>query len=89
MITFDGSMILCCEDYYANYVYGNILTEGFLTLWRRSLPQQHEIFLGNYIKPICRVCVGLDSPSPPQQPPQAPPDTASDVGGRRIDAFRY
>ena len=79
-ITFDGSLILCCEDYYAKYVYGNVVAEGFLNVWNKSLPQRREIFLGHYTTPICRVCVGL-APTQPQPIPNSSTAACAEQSG--------
>ncbi|MBI3090382.1 MAG: SPASM domain-containing protein [Candidatus Tectomicrobia bacterium] len=58
-LTFDGDLIICCEDFLAEYIYGNINDQDFIQLWKLSLSHRREIFLGNYTEPICRTCAGL------------------------------
>ncbi len=68
-ITFEGTMILCCEDYNAEYRFGNVIEDGFWRVWKKSLARRKEIYRGNYEAPICQTCTGLS------------PDLTSPTGG--------
>ncbi len=58
-ITHDGSMIICCENFDADYIYGNVIRDGFMKVWQDSLNHRREIFSGNFIEPICQICTGI------------------------------
>lgn len=57
-ITYDGSMVMCCEDFASSFVFGNVLKNEFMNIWQDGLKLRKEIFLGNYTEPICRICSG-------------------------------
>ena len=59
-LDFEGNLIICCEDYNAEYRYGNVFDDGFLNVWKTSLNHRREIFLGNYREYICQVCSGFE-----------------------------
>jgi len=60
-ITYDGFMILCCEDYNAEYRFGNVIENGLWSVWKNSLKKRKQIYTGNYEDVICKACAGLTS----------------------------
>lgn len=60
-LTHDGEMVICCEDYNAEYVYGNVTEKGFMDVWKASQQHRRSIYIGDYQEPICKVCVGQES----------------------------
>lgn len=58
-VTYDGKMVLCCNDYYQEVTFGNVFEEGLLSIWRGSLEKRREIFLGNYEDDVCKGCAGM------------------------------
>ena len=58
-IDFEGNLIVCCEDYYIENVYGNLNNESLKDIWRKSTHQRKKIYLGEYERDICKKCAGL------------------------------
>lgn len=59
MIDFEGNIIVCCEDYYIENVYGSIANESLSDVWRKSTQQRKNIYFGYYERDICKKCAGL------------------------------
>ncbi|MBF0472859.1 MAG: SPASM domain-containing protein [Nitrospirae bacterium] len=60
-LTYNGDMIMCCEDYHRSFIFGNIKQDGLMNIWKKSLKLRREIFLGHYAIPICRKCAGFEA----------------------------
>jgi 8-amino-3,8-dideoxy-alpha-D-manno-octulosonate transaminase len=56
MINFSGESALCCNDFFATNGHGDLSEVSVETLWRESRPVRKRIYLGQFDKPICRIC---------------------------------
>jgi 2-deoxy-scyllo-inosamine dehydrogenase (SAM-dependent) len=58
-----GDVVLCCNDYFGDYVYGNVADASVVEIWhseafRTRREQQRR---GDFDLAFCRRCVGLDT----------------------------
>jgi cyclic pyranopterin phosphate synthase len=53
-----GDIILCCNDYHNDHVFGNIMDRPLLELWQdpKNLELRRRIFKAYYDLPICQNC---------------------------------
>jgi radical SAM protein with 4Fe4S-binding SPASM domain len=57
-VTYQGNVILCCNDFHGEVNMGNIHTQSLEEIWEDSKPIRKEIFLGYYEKyDICQECI--------------------------------
>jgi cyclic pyranopterin phosphate synthase len=63
VIAWNGDVVLCCNDYLGQVVFGNVAEQGLMDIWRssrfkktRKLLRQHKFTL-----PICKKCVGIST----------------------------
>ncbi|MBI5402026.1 MAG: radical SAM/SPASM domain-containing protein [Ignavibacteriae bacterium] len=61
-IDYKGNVLLCCQDYKAEYSFGNIKDENILEIWNKKNYKslRDKIKCGIWTLPICRVCNGID-----------------------------
>lgn len=62
VITYNGDMLICCQDYHRNYVMGNIMKENIVSIWngkykniRKELLSKNKATL-----PICKKCLNRE-----------------------------
>lgn len=61
IITKNGDIVLCCQDYFRKHVMGNIMKENLIDIWNSY--KSIRVNLLKYKKadlPICRTCLNLD-----------------------------
>jgi radical SAM protein with 4Fe4S-binding SPASM domain len=58
IVCLDGNVILCCNDYHAHAVMGNILTTSMKDIWMspKWTRLRDELRHGIRTEPICRAC---------------------------------
>jgi len=62
MISFAGDTGLCCNDFFAANGHGSLRDTSVAALWLESRPARKRIYLGQFDKPICKICnVGATS----------------------------
>ncbi|MBL7170313.1 MAG: radical SAM/SPASM domain-containing protein [Candidatus Aenigmarchaeota archaeon] len=69
-ITHPGDVILCCNDYFGEDVFGNVMKNSVTDIWNHgSLDTgerygqiRREVRGGTFRLPICRRCVGISRP---------------------------
>jgi len=61
IIRADGSIPLCCNDYYKEINFGNIKKERLLDIWNKPFYRKtrNEIKRGIFNLKICKKCLGL------------------------------
>ncbi len=61
-ITYNGDVVLCCNDYFGKYVFGNIKNENLIDIWNKSNYKKIRKDLRNGIVklPICKNCFSRD-----------------------------
>lgn len=63
MINFAGESALCCNDFFARNGHGSLKDVSVRTLWRESRSVRKRIYLGQFDKPIGKICnVGAVGP---------------------------
>lgn len=61
IIRADGSVPLCCNDYYKEINFGNVNEEKLIEIWNKPFYRKirNEIKKGIFNFPICKRCLGL------------------------------
>jgi radical SAM protein with 4Fe4S-binding SPASM domain len=61
IIRADGSVPLCCNDYYKEINFGNIKEERLIDIWNKPFYRKirNEIKKGIFNLPICKRCLGI------------------------------
>lgn len=72
VISLNGDVVLCCNDYHREHVVGNIREKTLLDIWQTPWFAQlrKDVRQGVAKLPICKSCFGLSTPVRP------PPKTA-------------
>ena len=62
VINYKGEVILCCNDYFGEFVYGNVAKESLIKIWNKPnyKKMREEIKKEIYRLPICKKCVGKE-----------------------------
>jgi MoaA/NifB/PqqE/SkfB family radical SAM enzyme len=62
VVTWSGDVVLCCNDYLGQVVFGNVGRERLLDIWksRRFKDVRRSLRHRRFTLPICRKCVGLE-----------------------------
>ena len=57
-ILYNGDMVLCCNDYFGKYVFGNVKEENIMKIWNKPNYKKTRKDLRNGIVklPICKNC---------------------------------
>ena len=60
-VVYSGDVVLCCEDYFGNYRYGNVNNEKLMDIWNKEEFKRirKECAKGIYKLDICKKCVGI------------------------------
>jgi radical SAM protein with 4Fe4S-binding SPASM domain len=60
-VVYSGDVVLCCEDYFGNYKYGNVNSEKLIDIWNKEEFRRvrKECSKGIYNLDICKKCVGI------------------------------
>jgi len=61
-INYRGDVILCCNDFFGKYVFGNLKNERILDIWNKLnfSRVRKDLERGNFRLGICKKCVGLE-----------------------------
>lgn len=61
VIDVKGNLILCCNDYYGNYPFGNIMEQHIGAIWESEAfsKVRNDLLEGIFELDICRKCMGL------------------------------
>jgi len=61
VIDVDGNVVLCCNDYYGNTQFGNVMRTPILNIWNSSSMSnlRKRLLQGEFDLPICRRCSGV------------------------------
>jgi radical SAM protein with 4Fe4S-binding SPASM domain len=61
IIKADGSIPLCCNDYYKEISFGNIKEERLIDIWNKPFYRKirNELKRGIFNFPICKKCLGI------------------------------
>jgi len=53
-----GDMILCCQDFHNNYIFGNIMDAHILDIWndQKNIKLRKQIYKGYFDLDICKKC---------------------------------
>lgn len=58
IITKDGDVILCCQDYFKKYVMGNVMEKSLLDIWNSYKDLREKLLKHNIVElPICKTCL--------------------------------
>ena len=58
IITRNGDVILCCQDYFRRYVMGNIMEKNILDIWNSYKDIREKLLKDNVAElPICKICL--------------------------------
>ena len=58
IITRNGDVILCCQDYFRKYVMGNIMEKNILDIWNSYKDIREKLLKDNVAElPICKICL--------------------------------
>ncbi|HJH55528.1 MAG TPA: radical SAM protein [Brachyspira hyodysenteriae] len=58
VISKDGNIILCCQDYFKKYVMGNVMEKSILEIWNSYHDLRVKLLRDNIAElPICKVCL--------------------------------
>lgn len=57
-INYKGDIVLCCNDYYGKYIFGNIKKENLMDIWNKPefVEVRKKILKGDFNYPICKGC---------------------------------
>jgi 8-amino-3,8-dideoxy-alpha-D-manno-octulosonate transaminase len=57
-----GDVVLCCNDYYTKYVFGNIKEENIKKIWNKPefKSVRKQLRKGRFREEMCRSCAGLN-----------------------------
>jgi GTP 3',8-cyclase len=57
-IDFHGNVVLCCEDYFSRYRWGNVNQQTLMEIWNKSAYRKvrADTLNGNFALPICANC---------------------------------
>ncbi|MFH2020425.1 MAG: radical SAM/SPASM domain-containing protein [archaeon] len=66
VIKYNGDVILCCNDYFGDYVFGNVNQEKILDIWNKPgyKDLRKQLKKGIFKEEICKKCVGQVSAEP-------------------------
>jgi len=61
VIDFKGNVILCCNDYFSKYKFGNVKKEKIVNIWRKNKYKRirNDIKKGKFNLKICQKCIGI------------------------------
>ncbi|MBT8720404.1 SPASM domain-containing protein [Brachyspira hyodysenteriae] len=61
IITKDGDITLCCQDYFKKYVMGNVMEKSILDIWNSYKDIREKLLKYNIAElPICKVCLSRE-----------------------------
>lgn len=61
IITNNGDVVLCCQDYFRQYIRGNIMEKSILDIWNSYKDIREDLLKRNKVKlPICKTCLERD-----------------------------
>ncbi|MDA0049030.1 radical SAM protein [Brachyspira hyodysenteriae] len=67
-IKFNGDIILCCRDYYARNIIGNILNNTIVDIYKSYSDLREELLSKNIVKlDICKKCLEIEDDIKPYQ----------------------
>lgn len=57
-IDFEGNVVLCCNDYFSKYTFGNVTKNSINSIWNDPAYRdtRNKIINGNWFLPICKIC---------------------------------
>lgn len=60
-IDYEGNMLLCCQDYFSKYKFGNLKSENIIDIWNKPgyKRTRDKISSGLWALKICKTCNGL------------------------------
>jgi radical SAM protein with 4Fe4S-binding SPASM domain len=60
VILSNGDFILCCNDYFGKYSFGNIIKERIIDIWNKPAYRiiRKDLSKGIFNLDICKKCVG-------------------------------
>jgi cyclic pyranopterin phosphate synthase len=58
VVDFRGDVVLCCNDYYGNHVFGNVGREHILDIWNKPdfVKLRKQLRHGDFQLDICKAC---------------------------------
>jgi len=61
VIDYSGDVVLCCNDYHKNVVFGNIKTKKLIDIWfsKRFSDIRKQLRNKEFSLPICKKCIGI------------------------------
>lgn len=62
VVNWKGNVVLCCQDFYARYSFGNIKEKGLWSIWNdpRFVEYRNHLRMGN--REVATICVHCDDP---------------------------
>ncbi|MBW5394985.1 SPASM domain-containing protein [Brachyspira hampsonii] len=58
VISKDGNIILCCQDYFKKYIMGNVMEKSILEIWNSYNDLRVKLLRDNIVElPICKKCL--------------------------------
>lgn len=60
-IAYTGDVLLCCVDYHKKHVYGNVMKDNIVDIWKRSSDVRKELLDKKYARfSMCKKCLEID-----------------------------
>lgn len=61
VIDVSGNVILCCNDYYGHYTFGNVTERHIREIWASELfsAVRNDLLAGQFTLDICKKCVNI------------------------------
>ena len=58
VVDFRGDVVLCCNDYHGDHVFGNVGTEHLMDIWSRPdfVELRRQLRHGDFQREICKAC---------------------------------
>lgn len=62
LITYSGDVLLCCVDFHRKHVFGNVMSNNILEIWKRGSAIRKELLSKNYARyEMCKKCLEMDN----------------------------
>ena len=70
IIDYQGNVILCCNDYFSKYQFGNLKKEKIIDVWNKKNFRKirNQCKRGIYLLDICRKCREMHSSKAKREP---------------------
>lgn len=61
VVNWKGNVVLCCNDYYENHVFGNVMDASLLEIWNSDEFRRYRRLLGKGYRAEIDICANCDT----------------------------